>query len=620
MKNSINKKRSNILKLAMLFPVLLLAGGVLVLSNQISNRSFDPTRSEAAARCTIYASPNGRESNNGSSTSSPLTLDEANKKTVPGSVVCLMDGTYLLTRPLYIVNSGTSSAWITYRAQNVGRATIKWNTRENDDMFQITKGTPGTRYIEISDLIFDGGMNGTNTAKNAVHGHVGTHHIRVLNNTMTNLKGSAIGMGSSDYNWIIGNRIHHIGNYTGDREDGWGSGITFNANVWFDRYSGFHSYVIGNVISGVVDGSSHNSDGNGIIMDKSNNDTGTTPPVLILNNVIYQNGGRCIHNLEVTNIWVVNNTCYGNSLDSRVAQTGSVGEYTFQKAKNNYMVNNLVLAWTKGYTLMHSPETQNIKYYNNIIFGGKGAAGVISSITGDAKQVRNINPQFTNAPSLDGNADGQYGKALNVLSLTNHFYLKPTSPAVDTGIDPTTLTSDENLKRDLARYIYKDYEGKARPQGRGIDIGAYELQTASTSPIPTDPGGILGVRGSTIVIHAASTPIKGVYASMDLYINNNKAASWTNVRGDVAKRTFVTFTHRTTDTLEPSDISVRFVNDADDDREDRNLYIDKMVLNGVTYQTEASSTYSTGTYTQGVGCIPGHPKSEVLHCEGYVRF
>lgn len=607
----------------------LLIVSVFVVSRIISTNEVAPTDSDAAASCNMYASPNGREENTGKSASSPLTLDEANMQAVPGSVVCLMDGTYLRTKPLYIAQSGTNSAWIVYKAEHPHKAIIKWNTREGDDMFQMTKGNPGTSYIEVSDLVFDGSYNGVNTAKNAIHGHVGTHHLKVLNNIMKNLKGSGIGMGESDYNLIVGNRIHHVGNYTSDKEDGWGSGITFNESKWFDNYSGIHSYIIGNVISGLVDGSYHNTDGNGIIMDKG----GNTPPTLILNNVIYQSGGRCIHNLEASNIWVVNNTCYSNSLDSRVADTGSVGEFTNQNSKNSYFVNNVVYAWTKGYTFMNSPEAQNIRYAGNVSFGGKGATGLASSIVRDVKQINNIDPQFVSALKMDPNADGQYKNALDPLQLTTQFNLRSTSPAINVGVEPTTLTSDANLKRDLAKYIYKDIDGRARPQGTAFDAGAYEYiqekQTqqpiASGSPTfggPTTPPRSPSATGSTLVVYAGSSPVNGVYASMDLYVSNVKVKTWTNVKADEVNLKPLPYTYNSPTKLTRSQIKIQYTNDAtnSDRTQDRNLYIDKIVIDGVSYETEASTTYSTGVYTQSVGCIAGYKKSQLLSCNGYFQY
>src|SRR5205823_7448517 len=71
-----------------------------------------------------------------------------------------------------------------------------------------------------------------------------------------------------------------------------------------------------NLITGEVDQSTNKTDGNGIILDLSNGSydptTANTPPALIINNVVYGNGGRCILGYVVTNFWFVNNTCYKN--------------------------------------------------------------------------------------------------------------------------------------------------------------------------------------------------------------------------------------------------------------------------------------------------------------------
>src|SRR5207253_5928147 len=77
---------------------------------------------------------------------------------------------------------------------------------------------------------------------------------------------------------------------------------------WFDTYPGFHNIISNNIVAGEFDSSSNHTDGNGIILDLSNGSynasTANTPPVLIINNVVYGNGGRCIHAYIVTNFWI----------------------------------------------------------------------------------------------------------------------------------------------------------------------------------------------------------------------------------------------------------------------------------------------------------------------------
>jgi hypothetical protein len=60
----------------------------------------------------------------------------------------------------------------------------------------------------------------------------------------------------------------------------------------------------------------------------------------------------------------------------------------------------------------------------------------------------------------------QLGTALTLL---------PLSPAYSRGIDPSTLSGMASaIVSDLKKYIYTDINGKARPQGGSVDLGAYQ--------------------------------------------------------------------------------------------------------------------------------------------------
>lgn len=66
-------------------------------------------------------------------------------------------------------------------------------------------------------------------------------------------------------------------------------------------------------------------------------------------------------------------------------------------------------------------------------------------------------------------------------------------------------------------------------------------------------------------------------------------------------------------------IRVKFTND----NGDRNLYIDKLLIDEKIYQTEAHHTWSTGTWDSEVGCNNnrgGYSWSEGLHCNGYLEY
>lgn len=68
-------------------------------------------------------------------------------------------------------------------------------------------------------------------------------------------------------------------------------------------------------------------------------------------------------------------------------------------------------------------------------------------------------------------------------------------------------------------------------------------------------------------------------------------------------------------------IKVEFINDLYVPGEvDRNLRVSSIRLNDTLYQTEANTTFSTGTWRRGLGVVPGYPGSETLHTNGYFQF
>src|SRR5262249_50837796 len=211
---------------------------------------------------------------------------------------CLLPGKYNLDGPLYISTGGTSTADVIYRSYNTSkRARIVWTSSTSDDMFQVNSKAG---YVAIEGLMFDG----NNMASAAIKCSRNSHHIRVVDNIIDDAGQAGIATVGCDYMTIEGNKIYHTG-----YGKGWGSGISLNKSIWYDEAAGFHSFVVNNIIAGSYDNSDHHSDGNGIIMDLG----GQPPPVLIANNLIYQNGGRCIHILENTDKWIINNTCYQNN-------------------------------------------------------------------------------------------------------------------------------------------------------------------------------------------------------------------------------------------------------------------------------------------------------------------
>ncbi len=125
---------------------------------------------------------------------------------------------------------------------------------------------------------------------------------------------------------------------------------------------------------------------------------------------------------------------------------------------------------------------------------------------------------------------------------------------------------------------------------------------------------------STIVIYAAGTQADDQYPNMQLIINNQVEAMYYGVQGNPNTRTFVSYTYNATKKITHDMVKVRFINDGvnRNKNQDRNLMVDKIEIDGVSYESEKA--YSTSTWTSRGGCSGGYKNSEWLHCSGEFRY
>jgi|ERR1700731_1640381 len=457
-----------------------------------------------ATNCTLYAAPNGNDSNSGTSPTSPKTLNGAAAATSPGSVVCLLGGRYDLGSNEFAPTiAGTSSAKITYQAYGDGPATLVWTGTKDYEPMVLIQGTyngttySGTKFLTFQGLTLEG--NGLALSGFQCKQAVG---VTFIGNTIVNTDGAGIETTDCDYVISDHNLIYHNGYSTADSDT---SGISYQTVPWADTYTGFHNLITSNIVVGQVDDATADSDGNGIILDWPYGSNTTTPPTLILNNIVYGNGGRCIvtnhnpnTNQNVTNFWIVNNTCFKNALDNRpltyhfqeIAQLNS----TSMTSLNAFVLNNISSSWTANNPPYALANASGVTYSKNLYFGAACSPSTLCSgfINGD--------PQFLTPPYFDPSLAGQYSMSRPPLPLTPNyetttrcavagtqawiptcdidsgFALASTSPAYgNIGVDPTTLTSDPNLKADLQVVVYKDINGNARGGTTGKwDLGAYQ--------------------------------------------------------------------------------------------------------------------------------------------------
>jgi hypothetical protein len=429
-----------------------------------------------ASDCTLYASPSGSDANSGSSATAPKTFAGAAAVTQPGSVVCLLGGTYTLSSTFYPPNSGSPSSWIVYKDYGDSAVNIAWTgAADASPMFKMNGGNfpSGPSYLEFRGLHLDG-------KGNALDGFYcfGSHHLRFIANSISNTGGSGIASVTCDYLTADHNVIDHNGYIPASAGSNaqyysWTSGISLNSNQWFDAYPGFHNVISNNIVVGEYDNTTNHTDGNGIILDLSNRtynySSANTPPALVINNVVYGNGGRCIEAYTVTNFWIVNNTCYKNGLDLAMNYAASLAT---NNSNNGYFVNNIAVQWNSSNpAFVEYNSNANVSYYSNLYFTGGNNFSYA-----DPSQFQQGDPLFVNPPVFNAAADGQYATALPPSQLGSGLTLLGTSPALGRGVDPSTLPGvPAAIVNDLKKYIYTDMNGKARPQGSAFDLGAYQF-------------------------------------------------------------------------------------------------------------------------------------------------
>ena len=110
--------------------------------------------------------------------------------------------------------------------------------------------------------------------------------------------------------------------------------------------------------------------------------------------------------------------------------------------------------------------------------------------------------------------------------------------------------------------------------------------------------------------------------SIQLKIQDAVVKTWHNVSGDIANGHFETLSYRSQEWFDVGQVKVEFINDEYDPVNglDRNVRVDKIIVDGNEYQTEDPSVFSTGTWLPGDGIADGYRQSEWLHTNGYFHF
>lgn len=416
---------------------------------------------------TYYVAPGGEDRAPGTLSDPWATLQKAMATVAPGDVVHLRGGEYRVAvsdPPVRTQVSGTLELPIVFRA-HPGEVPVLCGGYPtigdaNWDGVQVR----GHGHWVFDGLTVQGFHSGMRVFGPSHHVVCRNCELKFNSEAGFNSVGSmaANAAQGGDYllvedNVICWNGFRDDGSPAVRQYEGFGSGVTLNARgvpYWHDQHGGFHSVIMRNTIyhnydgtGGDLDADDDHTDGNGIIVDLG----GNFPPLLIENNLVFDNGGRGIHPHASSNIWIVGNTLYQNNWDSKMLNAPQtqceIGGYPKGAlvVDNVHVINNIVCG-RPGAQLTFFPEVLNLDVRNNCFFGTPYREAHSPYGTGCVQ----ADPLFMRA-SVD--------------PLLADFRLQAGSPCRDAGAVPP-----EGAQRD-------DHTGMPRPQGTGYDMGAWETRS-----------------------------------------------------------------------------------------------------------------------------------------------
>jgi hypothetical protein len=278
----------------------VLAVGVLAVG---ACNKASPTSPTARGPQTVYVSPTGSNSNDGSAASPWRTLRHAVGQLHAGDTLYVRGGEYTgsentIDSQLGTVRSGTSfSNPITIAGASSETATIQ--PPDGYPGIRLTSGAPA--YLIVENLIIDmGNQTGAGDAA-GVYLAGGAHHNRFRGLEVKNNSGNGFEFsdnnGNSPFNEVINCRVHGNGNVPG-----------------LNRGYGFYVFTSDNLFEG-----NDVYDNNGYGMHFYDNDGPlNVARNVIRNNRIYGNGGRGGTNYAIVIAWGEGNRVHDNQIyDSR---------------------------------------------------------------------------------------------------------------------------------------------------------------------------------------------------------------------------------------------------------------------------------------------------------------
>lgn len=413
---------------------------------------------------TYYVATNGSDNNDGKTLSTPFASIEKAVMTVqPGDVIEIRGGTYTPAGSgIYINHGGTKDAWIKMEAYNKEHVII--NATSKSYALYVEQAAP---YWIINHIEMSGGSSYTMK--------IDSNNVRLVDSNLYGSSDDIIKLvASSDDVWILGNEIHNNNAPIGANAQGVdivGADRTWVAYNYVHDTSSIGIYAKGGSQGEIFENNRLvNIHSRGLMLGQQ---TGIqymkrgpyeAYDGIIRNNVVIGSDDACLAASSAYDISIYNNSCYDAARTSQAAIFLSNEANTGQASTNLYVYNNIIYASTQtnrpvfklGPNAMTDYSTLHMN--NNLYWTANGASSV--TFTVEDKSMWNV--PFSTWRATFGQdsasiiADPMYASTTG----TTPLQVNQGSPAIDAGAATDKVTMDFN---DVSR-----------PQGKSIDIGAYE--------------------------------------------------------------------------------------------------------------------------------------------------
>jgi hypothetical protein len=377
-----------------------------------------------------HVSPAGSDSGPGSQARPFKTIQKAADSVKPGDTVLVDDGVYTYSGPndchgkvvVCVSRGGAPDKWVVFRSKNKWGAKIDGGGGKAGAGF-VVQG--GASYVRIQDFEMTG---------------------------LANVNGSAGGIDLFDggsYFQVIGNHIHNIGRVCTNTSNGQ-NGVFIEAGNVLVEANLIHD--VGRLAPGEQGCRPSNeywkNHDHGVYHDGGDY-------VTIRNNIIYnikQGWAIQVFPKSRAHMNILNNTvAFGNQHKGKLGaivmwapSTGGMKVSDSTIANNIFYEVNTAAIWMGGASREEPMRFANVRISNNVISNGVllsaeeniNASGLIL-----ADNLEKADPKFADPAAFD-------------------FHLRSDSPAINAGL---ALSGVDN-----------DYDGRVRPRGGHVDIGAYE--------------------------------------------------------------------------------------------------------------------------------------------------